>query len=202
MSMILSDWVLVEDQTPVSNTYFAVAAQPNLAFTMANTTLAATHNGGVVNVTITMTGTNDNTKVCTVTGTDSDGAAQTEAITAAGGAATVQGALLFKTVTSATMSAQPAANISVGFGTTRGMKLGGPGTFGTYKVNSGDTAGTVFFRTGSTAGTILSKEISDGTPGSVTGEMKSPSGGVRLPNGFYVTYALDVTDQIIVFYTG
>jgi hypothetical protein len=82
------------------------------------------------------------------------------------------------------------------------MKLGGPGTFGTYKVNSGDTAGTVFFRTGSTAGTILSKELTDGTPGSVTGEIKSPTGGVRLPNGFYVTYALDVTDQIIVFYTG
>ena len=202
MSMVLSDWVLVEDQVAASNTYFAAAAQPNLAFTMANTTLAATHNGGVVNVTITMTGTGDNTKVCTVVGTDSDGAKQQEAIVAAGGATTVQGSLLFKTVTSATMSAQPAANISVGFGTTRGMKLGGPGTFGTYKVNSGDTAGTVFFRTGSTAGTILSKEISDGTPGSVTGEMKSPSGGVRLPNGFYVTYALDVTDQIIVFYTG
>ena len=199
--MVLSDWVLVEDQVAASNTYFAAAAQPNLAFTMANTTLAATHNGGVVNVTITMAG-NDNDKICTVVGTDSDGKKQQEAITAAGGAATVQGALLFKTVTSATMSAQPAANISVGFGTTRGMKLGGPGTFGTYKVNSGDTAGTVFFRTGSTAGTILSKEISDGTPGSVTGEMKSPSGGVRLPNGFYVTYALDVTDQIIVFYTG
>lgn len=201
MSMILSDWVLVEDQTAASNTYFAAAAQPNLAFTMANTTLATTHNGGVVNITITMAG-NDNDKICTVVGTDSDGAAQTEAITATGGAGTIAGSLLFKTVTSATMSAQPAANISVGFGTTRGMKLGGPGTFGTYKVNSGDTAGTVFFRTGSTAGTILSKEITDGTPGSVTGEIKSPTGGVRLPNGFYVTYALDVTDQIIVFYTG
>ena len=202
MSMILSDWVLVEDQTAASNTYFAAAAQPNLAFTMANTTLATTHNGGVVNITITMTGTGDNGKICTVTGTDSDGAAQTEAIAAAGGAGTVAGTLLFKTVTSAVMSAQPAANISVGFGTARGMKLGGPGTFGTYKVNSGDTAGTVFFRTGSTAGTILSKELTDGTPGSVTGEIKSPTGGVRLPNGFYVTYALDVTDQIIVFYTG
>ena len=122
MSMILSDWVLVEDQTPASNTYFAAAAQPNLAFTMAATTLAAAHNGGVVNVTITMTGTNDDDKICTITGTDSDGATQTEAITAAGGAGTVQGALLFKTVTSATMSAQPGANISVGFGTTRGMK--------------------------------------------------------------------------------
>ena len=42
MSMILSDWVLVEDQTAASNTYFAAAAQPNLAFTMANTTLATT----------------------------------------------------------------------------------------------------------------------------------------------------------------
>ena len=123
--MVLSDWVLVEDQVAASNTYFAAAAQPNLAFTMAATTLAAAHNGGVVNVTITMAG-NDNDKICTVVGTDSDGAAQTEAITATGGAGTIAGALLFKTVTSATMSAQPAANISVGFGTTRGMKLGGP----------------------------------------------------------------------------
>ena len=206
MSMILSDWVLVEDQTAASNTYFAAAQIPDaaggLAFTIANTTLAATHNGGVVNLTITMAGGADNGKFCTITGTDSDGAVQTEVITAAGGATTVAGALLFKTVTSAVVNTEPAANISIGFGTARGMKLGGPGTFGTYKVNSGDTAGTVSFRTESTAGTILSKELTDGTPGSVTGEIKSPTGGVRLPNGFYVTYALDVTDQIIVFYTG
>ena len=61
-------------------------------------------------------GSGDGGKTATITGTDTDGAAQTEVITLAGSATAVAGTKIFLTVTAVEMSSQPAANITVGFG--------------------------------------------------------------------------------------
>jgi bifunctional ADP-heptose synthase (sugar kinase/adenylyltransferase) len=113
MSITLSNWVRVSDEVAVNTSYFCAAAQPNTSFTMAETELASTHNGGVRNVTATTAGAGDNGKTVTLTGTDSDGASLTEIITLPGSATTTAGTELFKTVTAAEMSAQPAANVSL-----------------------------------------------------------------------------------------
>ena len=150
MSITLSNWVRVSDEVAVNTSYFCAAAQPNTSFTMAETELASTHNGGVRNVTATTAGAGDNGKTVTLTGTDADGSTLTEIITLPGSATTTAGTELFKTVTAAEMSTQPAANVSVGFGTACGAKIGGGGVFGSYRITSGGTGGTVSFRTGGT----------------------------------------------------
>ena len=202
MSITLSNWVRVSDEIAVNTTYFCAAARPTTSFTMANTELASTHNGGVRNVTATTAGSGDSGKTVTLTGTDSDGAALTEIITLPGSATLTAGTELFKTVTAAEMSAQPAANVSVGFGTLCGQKIGGGGVFGSYRVTSGGTGGTVSFRTGGTDGTVIATDLTGGSAGT-NGAMVSAYGtGAKLVNGFYVTYTVDVADQILAFYAG
>ena len=202
MSITLMNWVRVSDEVAADPDYFVTAARPNTSATMAQTSLAAAHNGGGRNVTVTTTGSSDGGKTATITGTDTDGAAQTEVLTLAGSATVVAGTKIFLTVTAVEMSAQPAANITVGFGTECGAKIGGGGVFGSYRVTSGGSAGTVSFRTGGTAGTVISTDLTGGSAGT-SGSMVSAYGtGARLVNGFYVTYTLDHADQIIAFYAG
>ena len=202
MSITLSNWVRVSDEVAVNTSYFCAAAQPNTSFTMAETELASTHNGGVRNVTATTAGAGDSGKTVTLTGTDSDGASLTEVITLPGSATTTAGTKIFLTVTAVEMSTQPAANIEVGFGTACGAKIGGGGVFGSYRVTSGGTGGTVTFRTSGTAGDVISTDLTGGSAGT-NGSMVSAHGaGARLVNGMYVTYTLDVADQIIAFYAG
>jgi len=202
MSITLSNWVRVSDEVAASATFFCAAAQPNTSFTMAETELASTHNGGVRNVTATTAGSGDSGKTVTLVGTDSDGAALSEIITLPGSATLTAGTELFKTVTAAKMSAQPAANVSVGFGTLCGQKIGGGGVFGSYRVTSGGTAATVSFRTGGTDGTVIAADLTAGSAGT-NGAMVSAYGtGAKLVNGFYVTYTLDTADQILAFYAG
>ena len=202
MSITLSNWVRVSDEVVASATYFCAAAQPNTSFTMANTELASTHNGGVRNITVTTAGAGDSGKTVTLTGTDSDGDELIEVITLPGSATLTAGTELFKTVTAAEMSVVPAANVSVGFGTLCGAKIGGGGVFGSYRVTSGGTGGTVSFRTGGTDGTVIATDLTGGSAGT-NGAMVSAYGtGAKLVNGFYVTYTLDVADQILAFYAG
>jgi len=202
MSITLSNWIRVSDEVAASATFFCAAARPNTSFTMAETELASTHNGGVRNVTATTAGSSDSGKTVTLTGTDADGAALSEIITLPGSATVTAGTELFKTVTAAEMSTQPAANVSVGFGTLCGQKIGGGGVFGSYRVTSGGSAATVSFKTGGTDGTVIATDLTGGSAGT-NGAMVSAYGtGAKLVNGFYVTYALDTADQILVFYAG
>ena len=62
-------------------------------------------------VSATTAGSSDGSKTVTITGTDVTDTAVTEILTLAGSASTVLGSQLFKTVTSATKSAAPAANV-------------------------------------------------------------------------------------------
>jgi len=65
-------------------------------------------------VSATTAGSSDGSKTVTITGTDVTDTTVTEILTLAGSASTVLGSQLFKTVTSATISAAPAANVELG----------------------------------------------------------------------------------------
>ena len=202
MSIVLSNWVRISDEVTADPDYFVTAARPNTSATMAQTSLAAAHNGGGRNVTVTTTGSGDGGKTATITGTDTDGAAQTEVITLAGSATAVAGTKIFLTVTAVEMSSQPAANITVGFGGVAGSKIGGGGVFGSFRTTSGAAAGTCSFRTSGTAGTVIATDKSSGTAGGNNGQVSAYGTGARLVNGLYVTYDVGDFIQIVVFYAG
>ena len=201
MSIVLKNWVRVSDAVTADPDYFVTAARPNTSATMAQTSLAAAHNGGGRNVTVTTNGSESGISM-TVTGTDVDGAAQTETIALPGSATLTAGTKIFLTVTAAEFTSQPAANITVGFGTAAGSKIGSGGVFGSFRTTSEGNAGTCSFRTGGTAGTVLATDKSSGTSGGNNGPFSAHGTGAKLVNGLYVTYTVGDFDQIVVFYAG
>jgi len=201
MSITLMNWVRVSDEVAADPDYFVTAARPNTSATMAQTSLAAAHNGGGRNVTVTTNGSESGISM-TVTGTDVDGAAQTETIALPGSATLTAGTKIFLTVTAAEFTSQPAANITVGFGGVAGNKIGGGGVFGSFRTTSGAAAGTCSFRTGGTAGTVIATDKSSGSAGANNGQVSAYGTGARLVNGMYVTYDIGDFIQIIVFYAG
>ena len=99
------------DSNASSNTYVAAAARPTTTFTLANTSFGT---NTARKITATTLG-NESTITVTIVGTDEKGAAATEVITLPGSASTTSGTTTaFLTITSATVSAQPAANVSLG----------------------------------------------------------------------------------------
>jgi len=201
MSITLMNWVRISDEVTADADYFVTAARPNTSATMAQTSLAAAHNGGGRNVTVTTNGSESGISM-TVTGTDVDGAAQTETIALPGSATLTAGTKIFLTVTAAEFTSQPAANITVGFGAVAGAKIGGGGVFGSFRTTSGAAAGTCSFRTGGTAGTVIATDKSSGTAGGNNGQVSAYGTGARLVNGMYVTYDVGDFIQIVVFYAG
>ena len=201
MSITLMNWVRVSDEVAADPDYFVTAARPNTSATMAQTSLAAAHNGGGRNVTVTTNGSESGISM-TVTGTDVDGAAQTETIALPGSATLTAGTKIFLTVTAAEFTSQPAANITVGFGGVAGSKIGGGGVFGSFRTTSGAAAGTCSFRTSGTAGTVIATDKSSGTAGGNNGQVSAYGTGARLVNGLYVTYDVGDFIQIVVFYAG
>ena len=201
MSIVLSNWVRISDEVTADPDYFVTAARPNTSATMAQTSLAAAHNGGGRNVTVTTNGSESGISM-TVTGTDVDGAAQTETIALPGSATLTAGTKIFLTVTAAEFTSQPAANITVGFGAAAGAKIGGGGVFGSFRTTSGAAAGTCSFRTSGTAGTVIATDKSSGTAGGNNGQVSAYGTGARLVNGLYVTYDVGDFIQIVVFYAG
>ncbi len=201
MSITLMNWVRISDEVTADPDYFVTAARPNTSATMAQTSLAAAHNGGGRNVTVTTNGSESGISM-TVTGTDVDGAAQTETIALPGSATLTAGTKIFLTVTAAEFTSQPAANITVGFGAAAGAKIGGGGVFGSFRTTSGAAAGTCSFRTGGTAGTVIATDKSSGTAGGNNGQVSAYGTGARLVSGMYVTYDVGDFIQIVVFYAG
>ena len=201
MSITLMNWVRVSAEVAADPDYFVTAARPNTSATMAQTSLAAAHNGGGRNVTVTTNGSESGISM-TATGTDVDGAAQTETIALPGSATLTAGTKIFLTVTAAEFTSQPAANITVGFGAAAGAKIGGGGVFGSFRTTSGAAAGTCSFRTSGTAGTVIATDKSSGTAGGNNGQVSAYGTGARLVNGLYVTYDVGDFIQIVVFYAG
>jgi len=195
----------IMDETASSTTYFAAAARPNTSFTMANTAFASTHNGGGAVITATTAGGSDSGKTVTLTGTDLNGVAQTEVITLPGSATLTAGTKYFLTVTSAEMSAQPAANVSLGFNDSRGMGMfAGRTALKGFTCCSGGTAEDVKFHSTSALTTSSTPFMQYRTNGSADNEthFNIPAPGVLCVDGLTVTYTLDTIDQMNVLYNG
>jgi len=191
--------ITISDEVAASTTFVAAAARPNTAFTIANSSFAS---GGARNVTVTTAGTGDNGKTVTVVGTDVFGDALTEVITSTGSAETVAGTKFFKTITSATCSAQYAANVSVGSGELAAQAILGSNRVRVkgFSIVSGGTAGIVNFYNGAPEdGTILFKSRTIGTDNS-TVDRTVPEDGVLFENGFVVNYTIGTIDMMTFFY--
>ena len=195
----------IMDEVAASTTYFAAADRPNTSFTMAATTFAASHNGGGAVITATTAGSSDSGKTVTLTGTDLNGVAQTEVITLPGSATTTAGTKYFLTVTAAEMSAQPAANVSLGFNTSRGMGMfGGRTALKGFTAASGGTAGDIAFHSTlelTTSSTPFMQYRTNGTADHET-HFNIPAPGILCQEGLTVTYTLDTIDQMNVLYNG
>ena len=189
----------ISDENASDDDRLVTAARPNTSATMANTTFAG---GAARNVIVTTTGTGDNAKTCTITGTDVFGDAMTEVITSTGSAEAVAGTKLFLTVTAVECSEQYAANIKVGSGT-----LCAEAVLGSNRVRlkgmsivSGGTAGTVEFINGAPEdGTTIFKARTIGTANS-TVDRTIPSEGILFEDGLTIKYTLDVVDMLTVFH--
>ena len=183
--------VFVEaDTNAADNVSVASADQPNTAFTIDGTDAA----GGVATfaaariLTVTTAGSGDGTKTVTITGTDLDGDTLTETITLPASATTTAGTKYFKTVTAAEISAQPAADVSIGHaaGAADVIFAGRARLKGAFIVNSA-TGGVVTFLTNGASGTEIMKL---GTVASATAErdVTIPSEGLMYDQGIYMTY--------------
>ena len=190
----------VSDENASDDDRLVTAARPDTSATMANTTFAG---GAARNVIVTTTGTGDNAKTCTITGTDVFGNAMTEVITSTSSAEAVAGTKLFLTVTAVECSAQYAANLKVGSGTSCAQAIGGGARIRLrgMSVVSGGTAGTLSFIDGTPeSGTTLFTARTIGTAND-TVDRTIPSEGVVFANGMSVSYTLDHADMMTFFFS-
>ena len=189
----------ISDENAADADRLVTVARPDTSATMANTTFAG---GAARNVTVLTTGTSDNGKTCTITGTDVFGNALTEVITSTGSAESVAGTSLFLTVTAVECSAKYANNIVVGSGSLCAQAVEGSNRVRLkgMSVVSGGTAGDVEFINGTPeSGTTLFKSRTIGTA-NTTVDRTVPSQGVLFDSGASIKYTLDVADNITVFY--
>tara|TARA_R100000935_G_scaffold37782_1_gene58912 strand:+ start:384 stop:986 length:603 start_codon:yes stop_codon:yes gene_type:complete len=189
----------ISDENAADADRLVTAARPNTGATMAATTFAG---GAARNVTVTTAGTGDNAKTNTIVGTDVFGNAITEVITSTGSAEAVAGEKLFLTVTSVTSSAQFAANITVGSGTSCAQAVNGSNAVRLkgMSITSGGTAGDVEFVDGSPEdGTTSFKSRTIGTANTVI-DRTIPSEGVVFRSGLVIKYTLDTADMITIFH--
>jgi hypothetical protein len=190
----------VSDENASDDDRLVTAARPDTSATMANTTFAG---GAARNVIVTTTGTGDNGKTNTITGTDVFGNALTEVITSTGSAEAVAGTKLFLTVTSVVSSAKFAANIKVGSGTLCAQAIGGGARIRLkgMSIVSGSTAGTISFVNGTPeSGTTLFTARTIGTA-NTTVDRTIPAEGILFGSGMSVSYTLDHADMMTFFFT-
>ena len=189
----------INDENASDDARLVTAARPDTSATMANTTFAG---GAARNVIVTTTGTGDNSKTCTITGTDVFGDAMTETITSTGSAEAVAGTKLFLTVTAVECSEQYAANIKVGSGTLCAQAVNGSNRVRLkgMSITSGGTAADVEFIDGEPEdGTTLFKSRTIGTANTVI-DRTIPSEGVVFRSGLSIKYTLDTADMITLFH--
>ena len=179
----------------------AAAAQPTSTFTLTGTSFGT--NIGK-QITATTAGTGDGGKTVALVGVGVDGEALSETITLLGSAATTTGTTnYFASVTTATVSAQPAANVSLGILTdTGGQVFAGPTRIRQANVYSGGAIGNVDFRSGSTAGTSLLTVRTNATAGNST-TVNIPQDGVYFTvGGAFVTFDETDCNAVTVYYDG
>ena len=184
------------DDNASSATYVAAAAQPTSTFTLAASSFG-TNTGR--KITATTSGSGDGSKTVTIVGTDVNGDALTEVITLPGSATTTSGTTaFFKTITSATVSAQPAANVSLGItADVAGGVFAGRTRVRQANVGSGGAIGNVDFRNTGTAGTSLITLRTQATAGDIS-TVNIPEDGVLFPGGMKVSAISNLTAATIL----
>ncbi len=187
--------------TAAGTAVVAALAQPTTTFTLTGTSFGT--NIGK-QITATTAGTGDGGKTVALVGVGVDGEALTETITLPGSATTTAGTTnYFASVTSATVSAQPAANVSLGILTTSaGQVFGGPTRIRQANVYSGGAIGSVNFRTTSVSGTALLVVRTNATEGNST-TVNIPQDGVYFPvGGAFVTFDETDCNAVTVYFDG
>ena len=184
-----------------SNTSVAAAATPATSFTLTSPVVTF---GTARIVTATTTGTNNGGKVITITGTNLIGSTITDTITLTSVAGTRSSTAYFKTVSGASVSSQPASNVSLGNGAGAANLIFQERSRvkGAYIVSSA-AAGVMTFRDSGPSGTIKMQlaTVSDATAGR---DIVVPDEGILFPNGAYVTYtggASAVFKNVTIFYS-
>ena len=188
------------DDNASSATYVAAAAQPTSTFTLAATAFG-TNTGR--KITATTSGSGDGSKTVTIVGTDVNGDALTEVITLPGSATTTSGTTaFFQTITSATVSAQPAANVSLGMtADVAGGVFAGRTRVRQANVGSGGAIGNVDFRNSGTAGTSLITLRTQSTAGDIS-TVNIPQDGVLFDSGAYITFTETSCNAVTVYFDG
>ena len=150
-------------------------------------------------VTITSAG-NDTGVTFTVTGTDVNGAAQTEAITGASGAAATS-TKYFKTITEIANSAASAGAVTAGINALAAdVVFAGRMRLRAVWVKNSATAGTLEFRQESAAGTANLKFDTIAVSTWAFRDNDIPDEGVLFVDGGYVQYTVATFDTLTAFY--
>ena len=150
-------------------------------------------------VTITSAG-NDTGVTFTVTGTDVNGAAQTEAITGASGAAATS-TKYFKTITEIANSAASAGAVTAGINALAAdVVFAGRMRLRAVWVKDSATAGTLEFRQESAAGTANLKFDTIAVSTWAFRDNDIPDDGILFVDGGYVQYTVATFDTLTAFY--
>ena len=188
------------DTNASSATFVAAAAQPTSTFTLAKTSFGT---NTARKITATTAGTSDNGKTITIVGTDQNGDALTEVITLTGSAETSSGTTgAFLTITSATVSAQPSDNVSLGMtADVFGSIFQGRTRVRQVNAESGGAVGSVLFRDGSITGTTLLTVRTGGTAGDIN-TVNIPQDGILYKDGAFVTFSEVSCNSATVYFDG
>ena len=187
------------DDNASSATFVAAAARPTTTFTLAKTSFG-TNTGRKITAT---TAGSESGKTVTIVGTDVNGDAATEVISLPGSASTTAGTtIFFQTITSATVSAQPAANVSLGMtAEVAGGVFAGRTRVRQANVASGGAIGSVEVRNTGTAGTSLLTLRTQATAGDIN-TVNIPQDGVLFANGAYITFSEVNCNAVTVYFDG
>ena len=188
------------DTNASSATFVAAAAQPTSTFTLAKTSFGT---NSARKITATTAGTSDNGKTITIVGTDQNGDALTEVITLTGSAETSSGTTgAFLTITSATVSAQPSDNVSLGMtADVFGSIFQGRTRVRQVNAESGGAVGSVLFKDGSITGTTLLTVRTGGTAGDIN-TVNIPQDGILYKDGAFVTFSEVSCNSATVYFDG
>ncbi len=186
------------DANASSATYVAVAARPTTTFTLANSSFGT---NTARKITATTSGTGDGTKTVTIVGTDEKGNSATEVISLPGSATTTSGTTTaFLTITSATVSAQPAANVSLGMtGDVFGSVFAGRTRVRQANVASGGAIGSVEIRDGSISGDSLLTARTTATEGDIS-TINIPQDGILYKDGAFVSFSEANCNSVTVYF--
>ena len=188
----------ISDEVAADDDFIVTAARPNTTATLANTSFAS---GGARKLSVTTTGTGDNGKTTTITGTDVFGDSVSEVITSTGSAEAVNGSKYFKTISSVVCSAQYAANMKVGSqaGAAQAVFAGRASLVG-YSIVSGGTAGIVQFYNGTPeSGSEVFSARTIGTD-NTTVDNTIPDEGILFGSGITMIYTVGTIDRMNIFY--